>query len=181
MFNRSGHEYKNVVGIQISSGLEYFGIRSKKHGQHERNNFRFDNFNPVLTDTGNGTYYLGYDLCGQVVSLSSGKNNDYIYSFKNGEQYLKVSDAWKRKELFPSRISTYEFAVNKEDIIPEYYVSYTTNQEERSNIDCNVRDLYDRLGFSLVEESNGRKTYELDTTGYQKKSFTCYKTIRFED
>ena len=44
-----------------------------------------------------------------------------------------------------------------------------------------VRDLYDRLGFSLVEESNGRKTYELDTTGYQKKSFTCYKTIRFED
>ncbi len=44
-----------------------------------------------------------------------------------------------------------------------------------------VRDLYDRLGFSLIEDSNGRKTYKLDTIGYQKKSFTCYKAIIFED
>ena len=43
-----------------------------------------------------------------------------------------------------------------------------------------VRELYDRLGFSLVSDDEGRKVYELDGTGYQKKQFSSYKEIRFE-
>ena len=149
IFNRTGHEYKNVIGIETASGIEYFGIRAKKHGQYEQNNFRFDGLNPVLTNTAEGTYYLGYDLCGRVVPLTVGKNNDYIYSFKNGAQYLKVNDKWKYKELFLSKISTYEFVVNKEDASPKYYVCYTTTQDERTNINGSLKDLYDESGTLL--------------------------------
>lgn len=43
-----------------------------------------------------------------------------------------------------------------------------------------VRELFDRLGFSLVSDDNGHKVYELDVTGYQKKMFSSYKEIKFE-
>ena len=43
-----------------------------------------------------------------------------------------------------------------------------------------VRDLYDKLGFSLVSENDGHKIYEFDATGYRKKEFSYYKEIRFE-
>ena len=44
-----------------------------------------------------------------------------------------------------------------------------------------VKDLYDRLGFSLVADVGAHKTYELDTKRYQKKEFTSYKEIKFEE
>ena len=44
-----------------------------------------------------------------------------------------------------------------------------------------VRELFDRLGFALVSDDGGHKTYELDGTEYQKKEFDSYKEIRFED
>lgn len=44
-----------------------------------------------------------------------------------------------------------------------------------------VRELFDRLGFSPVSDDNGRKVYELDGTGYEKKEFGSYREIRFED
>ena len=44
-----------------------------------------------------------------------------------------------------------------------------------------VRELFDRLGFTLVSEDNGHKLYELNGTGYQKKEFNSYKEIIFED
>lgn len=44
-----------------------------------------------------------------------------------------------------------------------------------------VRELFDRLGFSLVSEDNDHKVYELEGNGYQKKVFGSYKEIRFED
>lgn len=44
-----------------------------------------------------------------------------------------------------------------------------------------VRELFDRLGFSLVSDDNGHKVYELDGTEYQRKEFSSYKEIRFED
>lgn len=44
-----------------------------------------------------------------------------------------------------------------------------------------VRELYDRLGFAVVSDDDGHKTYELDGTGYQKKEFSLYKEIKFED
>lgn len=43
-----------------------------------------------------------------------------------------------------------------------------------------VQELYDRLGFHKISEDDGRKLYELDLTGYEKKSFENYKEIRFE-
>lgn len=43
-----------------------------------------------------------------------------------------------------------------------------------------VRELFDRLGFALVSDDEGHKTYELDGSGYQKKDFISYKEIRFE-
>lgn len=43
-----------------------------------------------------------------------------------------------------------------------------------------VKDLYDRLGFGMVSDNNGHKTYELNITDYKKKSFDSYKTIQFE-
>lgn len=42
-----------------------------------------------------------------------------------------------------------------------------------------VKELYDRLGFEMVEDNDGHKIYKL--TKYQKKDFTFYKEIRFED
>lgn len=44
-----------------------------------------------------------------------------------------------------------------------------------------VRELFDRLGFSLVSDDDGHKVYEFDGNGYRKKEFSSYKEIRFED
>ncbi len=43
-----------------------------------------------------------------------------------------------------------------------------------------VRELYDRLGFKLISDTNGHKMYELDMAGYTKKFFKSFKEIRFE-
>ena len=43
-----------------------------------------------------------------------------------------------------------------------------------------VEKLYDRLGFEVVSDKEGHKIYELDVSDYKKKSFGCYKEIRFE-
>lgn len=43
-----------------------------------------------------------------------------------------------------------------------------------------VKELYDRLGFSLVSDESGRKTYELSTLNYEKEQFKSYKEIKFE-
>lgn len=43
-----------------------------------------------------------------------------------------------------------------------------------------VKDLYDRLGFKLVSDDDGHKTYELDISGYKKKAFENYKMIQFK-
>lgn len=44
-----------------------------------------------------------------------------------------------------------------------------------------VKDLYDRLGFSLISDDDGHKIYELDASEYVKKDFDIYKEIKFED
>lgn len=44
-----------------------------------------------------------------------------------------------------------------------------------------VKELYDRLGFTILSDDDGYRTYELDASNYEKKSFECYKEIRFED
>lgn len=43
-----------------------------------------------------------------------------------------------------------------------------------------VKELYDRLGFTLTAEIDGHKSYVLNTENYQKKDFAIYKEIRFE-
>ncbi len=43
-----------------------------------------------------------------------------------------------------------------------------------------VKELYDRLGFSLVSDEGGHKTYELSTLNYEKEQFESYKEIKFE-
>lgn len=42
-----------------------------------------------------------------------------------------------------------------------------------------VKELYDRLGFKMIADDGGHKTYELKE--YQKKEFEAYKEIEFED
>lgn len=44
-----------------------------------------------------------------------------------------------------------------------------------------VKELYERLGFKVVSDTDGRKTYELETSGYSRKDFDSYKEIRFEE
>ena len=44
-----------------------------------------------------------------------------------------------------------------------------------------VKELYDKLGFSLVSNSDGHKIYKLDALDYIKKDFGIYKDVRFED
>ena len=44
-----------------------------------------------------------------------------------------------------------------------------------------VRELFDRLGFLPISDDNGHKVYELDGIGYQKKEFSSYKEVMFED
>ena len=44
-----------------------------------------------------------------------------------------------------------------------------------------VRELYDRLGFIKISDVEGHKIYEMECTGYQKKTFETYKIIKFED
>jgi HAD-superfamily phosphatase, subfamily IIIC/FkbH-like domain len=44
-----------------------------------------------------------------------------------------------------------------------------------------VKELYERLGFSVVSDENGHKIYELDVTRYDKKGYRLYREIRFED
>ena len=42
-----------------------------------------------------------------------------------------------------------------------------------------VKNLFDRLGFKVVSDIDGHKTYELEK--YQRKEFRSYKEIKFED
>ena len=44
-----------------------------------------------------------------------------------------------------------------------------------------VKDLYDRLGFSLVVEDSQHKRYEMDTSSYRKKHYDMYREIKFTD
>lgn len=44
-----------------------------------------------------------------------------------------------------------------------------------------VRELYDRLGFSLISDENGHKRYELSTSSRPKEEFVYYKEIKFEE
>lgn len=44
-----------------------------------------------------------------------------------------------------------------------------------------VKELFDRLGFSLVSDDNGHKVYELNVSGYKKKENIIYKKIEIED
>lgn len=43
-----------------------------------------------------------------------------------------------------------------------------------------VNELFDRLGFILLSNDNGHKTYEFNGFGYQKEELSAYKEIRFE-
>lgn len=43
-----------------------------------------------------------------------------------------------------------------------------------------VRDIFERLGFTLVSDDEGHKQYELDAKTYKKKEFSIYKKITFE-
>lgn len=43
-----------------------------------------------------------------------------------------------------------------------------------------VKALYDRLGFTVVKDSDERKEYEMDAEAYEHKDFIYYKEIRFE-
>lgn len=42
-----------------------------------------------------------------------------------------------------------------------------------------VKDLYERLGFSLIVEDSQHKRYEMDTKSYQKKHYDMYREIKF--
>ena len=44
-----------------------------------------------------------------------------------------------------------------------------------------VMELYDRLGFSKINESEGHKIYKIKTDGYVKKQFNNYKEIKFSE
>ena len=44
-----------------------------------------------------------------------------------------------------------------------------------------VRELYEKLDFTLILDSSKEKKYEKDLTEYQKKRFDIYKDIRFEE
>lgn len=44
-----------------------------------------------------------------------------------------------------------------------------------------VKELFDRLGFTVVSDDDGHKIYELDVTDYKKKSFGHYKEIKMKD
>ena len=43
-----------------------------------------------------------------------------------------------------------------------------------------VRELYDRLGFTLTEESEQGKRYELDLCGFEKPDTSLYENVQFE-
>ena len=44
-----------------------------------------------------------------------------------------------------------------------------------------VKELYDRLGFSMVSDNDGHKTYVLPIENYKKQLFESYKEIRAKD
>ena len=44
-----------------------------------------------------------------------------------------------------------------------------------------VKELYDRLGFSLIVEDSQHKQYEMDTSSYRKKHYDMYREIKFTD
>ena len=44
-----------------------------------------------------------------------------------------------------------------------------------------VKELYDRLGFTLLREEDGRKRYALPLEGYTGKDFSLYKELTIED
>lgn len=44
-----------------------------------------------------------------------------------------------------------------------------------------VKELYDRLGFDLISDKDGHKSYELIVSDHQKNQFDYYKQINFEE
>ena len=152
MFNRTGHIYTYAVPIETSSGTEYYGVRARIRNNDIRNDKDLGiPENVTLSGVpGIGSYVLGYNLPCNIVSLTQTKETDYIYSFKNGEQYLKVSDKYKGKELFPTVLSSQSHLLNGDKTKPEYYLSYTKLISGRTDIDAeNIYELYDTNGHLL--------------------------------
>ena len=44
-----------------------------------------------------------------------------------------------------------------------------------------VRELYDKLGFKCISDTDGHRQYELSVSDYRKKQFDYYKEIKFEE
>ena len=61
---------------------------------------------------------------------------------------------------------------NKTEVLMGKYVPTAKNAP--------IRELYERLGFTLVAEENGTKQYELPLAGYEKKALTCFQSITYE-
>lgn len=149
MFNRTGRIYTYAVPVVTNSGIEYYGVRARNRNNDILNNRDLgipENITVVnVPDV--GSYVLGYNLPCNIVSLEQSKKQDYIYSFKNGEQYLKVSDKYKGKELFPTMLSSLSHVLNGDKTKPEYYLSYTKLVSGKTDIDAeNIYGLYDENG-----------------------------------
>ena len=44
-----------------------------------------------------------------------------------------------------------------------------------------VEELYERLGFTVISQDNGKKQYRFEMSEYKKKSFDAYLQICFND
>ena len=76
-----------------------------------------------------------------------------------------------------------------EDVIINELIAWSLNNGKQEIVgefistakNAPVMELYDRLGFSKISESQGHKLYRIKTEGYVKKQFNSYKEIKFSE
>ena len=127
-FNNKTKHYTNITKLQNENGTySYYGVRAIGFIEKDSNDSNKYNIKPFDKDF----YKLGidgltYNVNAQIVKLQDHQEENIIYSFKNGEEYIvlnqdkqhiSVNDgSVKGNKLIPSFTQSYEYQVN--DIEP---------------------------------------------------------------
>ena len=128
-FNNKTKHYTNITKLQNENGTySYYGVRAIGFIEKDNNDSNKYNIKPFDKDFYKlGINGLTYNVNAQIVKLQDHQEENIIYSFKNGEEYIvlnqdkqhiSVNDGYVTgNKLIPSFTQSYEYQVN--DIEPD--------------------------------------------------------------
>ena len=146
--------------VQLINKTNQFNVTTKRYTQAEVEEIAADNNNAIYVVYSSDKY--GDSGLISVIILKEGQAEVLIDTF-----------------LMSCRVMGRKL----EDVIINEMISKYTGKKVIGEFiptakNAPVKELYDRLGFDMVADEDGHKTYELK--GHQRQEFSSYKEIKFE-